>query len=263
MVKALLNIKDVTLILENKPILDTISFSVKSGEFITIIGPNGAGKSTLLKVIVGLIKPSSGQVCVEQGRRIGYMPQRLQLNEMMPLDVHTFLKTIPYPKKIWDHILKQTKIHHLLAASMHALSGGEFQRVLLARALLTQPNLLILDEPDQSLDVHGREEFYQLLDYVRLQMNTAIIMVSHDLHFVHHASDFVICLNHHICCMGQPQTVKHSSEYQKLFGKPLSEQLVPYVHSHDHSHDSVDKGASSVTSPISVYPQSPQDAGDQ
>lgn len=233
----LLTLNHINLTLENKKLLEDVTFFIKPGDFITIVGPNGAGKSTLLKVIVGLIKPSSGTVKMASGIRLGYMPQRLQLNEMMPLDVETFLGTVPSAHPVYNHTIDQTQTRGLLKASMHELSGGEFQRVLFARALLTDPDLLILDEPEQGLDVHGQDQFYHLLDQVRRKKDKAIIMVSHDLHFVHQASDYVICLNQHICCMGKPQEVKDSREYQTLFGRPLSEQLVPYVHIHDHTHD--------------------------
>jgi zinc transport system ATP-binding protein len=235
----LLTLNHVHLILDHKKLLKDITFSISAGDFITIVGPNGAGKSTLLKVIVGLIKPSAGAVKMARGLRLGYMPQRLQLNEMMPLDVQTFLNTVAYDPEVYHHTVAQTQIYGLLKASMHELSGGEFQRVLFARALLTDPDLLILDEPEQGLDVHGQDQFYHLLDQVRRKKDKAIIMVSHDLHFVHQASDYVICLNQHICCMGKPQEVKDSREYQTLFGQPLSEQLVPYVHIHDHTHDHI------------------------
>lgn len=236
---ALLTLNDLSLSLDSRVILDQISFDIKPGDFVTIIGPNGAGKSSLLKIIVGLQKPTAGYCKTAHQTRIGYMPQRLQLNEMMPLRVETFLKT---SKRIetFEEIVEKTHIKKLCPLSMHTLSGGEYQRVLLARALLQQPNLLILDEPAQGLDVTGQNQFYHLIDHLHKELKIAILMVSHDLHFVHRASQKVICLNRHVCCMGQPDHVKSSKAYKELFPHYVGSEVLPYHHKHDHIHDELD-----------------------
>ena len=234
----LLTLTDLSLSLESRVILDKVTFCVKQGDFVTIIGPNGAGKSSLLKVIVGLQKPTNGSCQVASQTRIGYMPQRLQLNEMMPLSVETFLKTSQNNKELLG-VVEKTRIQKLLPLSMHTLSGGEYQRVLLARALLQQPNLLILDEPAQGLDVVGQNQFYHLIDHLHKDLNIAILTVSHDLHFVHRASRNVICLNRHICCMGQPEHVKSSKAYRDLFPHDIGSEILPYRHDHDHEHDDI------------------------
>lgn len=233
---ALLTLTDLSLTLESRVILDKVSFDIKSGDFVTVIGPNGAGKSSLLKVIVGLQKPTQGSCQLAPQTRIGYMPQRLQLNEMMPLSVETFLKTSKSTKDLLE-IVEKTHIQNLLHLSMHTLSGGEYQRVLLARALLQQPNLLILDEPAQGLDVAGQNQFYHLIDHLHKELKIAVLMVSHDLHFVHRASQSVVCLNQHVCCMGQPDHVKSSKAYQDLFPHYVGSEVLPYHHDHDHDHD--------------------------
>lgn len=235
---ALLTLTDISLSLDSRVILEQVSFAMEEGDFVTVIGPNGAGKSSLLKVIVGLQKPTKGSCQRSTKTRIGYMPQRLQLNEMMPLSVETFLRTSKN-KDIILEVAEKTHIQRLLSLSMHTLSGGEYQRVLLARALLQKPTLLILDEPAQGLDVTGQNQFYHLIDHLHKELKIAILMVSHDLHFVHRASQKVICLNQHVCCMGQPDHVKSSKAYKDLFPHYVGSEVLPYHHDHDHTHDEI------------------------
>lgn len=237
--KHLLKLTNLSLTIDGRSILQSINFDLMPGDFVTLIGPNGAGKSSLLKAIVGLEKPTSGTVDIPPQTRIGYMPQRLQLNEMMPLTVETFLRTSKNAHDL-DKIIEQTGIQKLLHHSMHTLSGGEYQRVLLARALLQTPNLLILDEPVQGLDVAGQNQFFHLIDHLHKDHKIAILMVSHDLHFVHRASQKVICLNGHVCCIGKPDHVKSSKEYKSLFPTSLGADVLPYHHTHDHTHDALD-----------------------
>ncbi len=239
---SLLTLQDLSLKLDDRMIFEKVSFDIDPGDFVTLIGPNGAGKSSLLKSIVGLQKSTVGTLSKSAQTRIGYMPQRLALNEMMPLDVETFLKTSKDHSAL-SKVIAQTNIERLLPLSMHTLSGGEYQRVLLSRALLQKPNLLILDEPAQGLDVTGQNQFFHLIDHLHKELGIAILMVSHDLHFVHRASQKVICLNGHVCCMGKPDHVKSSKEYKDLFPHYVGSEVLPYHHSHDHSHD--DLGTSS------------------
>ncbi len=216
-------------------IIDDISFSIKDKTITTIIGPNGAGKSTLLRLILGLLSPSSGTILRDQNIKLGYMPQRLNLNNTLPLTVERFLSLSKSDRNVAGKImstLKQVRAEHTLRQSVHALSGGEWQRILLARALLQSPNLLVLDEPVQGLDLNGQVEFYQMLRHIRQTLECAVIHVSHDLHLVWDASDTIICLNKHICCMGHPETVRKNPDVLRLFGG-----FLPYTHHHDHHHD--------------------------
>lgn len=184
----------------SKCLLDQVSFDINAGEFAMIVGPNGAGKTTVLRAIIGLIQTTHG--CIEKAKdlSIGYMPQRLDLNEMMPLDVMTFLSLSKDLSNL-ENIIKETGIDLLLGSSMHDLSGGERQRVLLAKALMQKPNLLILDEPTQGLDQDGEKRLLALVEHLNKHHGIAVLMVSHDLHYVHQASDKVISLNKHVCAI--------------------------------------------------------------
>ncbi len=229
---SLIRASKINLIIDGVSIIDNVDLTINQGQFINIIGPNGAGKSSLLKIIIGLITPSSGKVNIAPGTKIGYMPQKLHINSMMPILVRNFLDIDNGSTSI-NHIVDSIGLGRLLDKSIHSLSKGETQRVLLARALLYQPNLLILDEPEQGLDIEGRMQFYKLLETIKKDNNIAVLMVSHDLNFVHKSSDFVVCLNKHVCCSGTPNIVYNSEEYKELFHAVIA----PYVHHHDHAHD--------------------------
>ena len=217
--------------------LDHVSLSVDRGEVVTLIGPNGSGKTTLLRALLGLV-PSSGQIRRLEGLRIGYVPQRLHIDAALPLPVSRFL-SLPR-RQSRDGIaavLDLVGVPGTEGRQMTALSGGQFQRVLLARALLSHPDLLILDEPTQGLDQPGIAAFYRLIDRVRKDRDCGVLMVGHDLHVVMSASDRVICLNRHVCCEGTPQVVSTAPEYRALFGLGTGGALALYQHAHDHSHD--------------------------
>lgn len=245
-VKPLLSLENVTLKANgiSKTILENISFAVKPNEIVTIIGPNGAGKTSLLKLILGLVQPTQGKIWREPRTIIGYMPQKIEINSFLPLTVNRMLQ-LSQKKHIAESeinkILEMIQITSLKNQSLQTLSGGEWQKVLLARALLRQPNLLVLDEPAQGVDVIGQAEFYQLLVTLRNQLNCAIVLVSHDLHLVMAATDHVICLNRHICCFGHPDTVVKDPQYRVLFGEkkkaPTDLGLTSYTHHHNHRHD--------------------------
>lgn len=234
----LLTLDQVCVKIAGASIIDRIDISITAGEIVTLIGPNGAGKSTLIRTILGLIKPSSGHIRKQSGLRIGYMPQRLHLDRTIPIDVRHFLR-------IWrsgniqdvDAVLRQVSATHLASRPMQTISGGELQRVLLARALLRNPQLLVLDEPVQGVDLKGQTELYRLIREIRDQYQCAVLMVSHDLHLVMSSTDRVICMNHHICCSGHPELVSNDPAYRELFGIQAAEGIALYSHHHDHSHD--------------------------
>jgi zinc transport system ATP-binding protein len=219
-------------------VLSDVSLSLHPAEIVTILGPNGSGKSTLLRALLGILPLSSGQVTRAAGLRLGYVPQKLAIDRSMPMTVRRFLSL---PARVSNTeattALARVGLPDLETRQMAALSGGQFQRVLLARALLAKPQLLILDEPTQGLDQPGEAAFYRLIEEVRRETGAAILMVSHDLHVVMAASDRVICLNGHICCEGTPRVVSNAPEYRALFGLGTQGALALYQHQHDHSHD--------------------------
>lgn len=229
-------------------ILDRVSLSLQRGEILTVIGPNGAGKSCLLRIALGLLQPSEGRRDIEPGLRIGYMPQQLQINPYLPLTVDDFMQQ-PLPTSGWPlrarpfsrrqvlDALAEVDAEHLLAQPAQKLSGGELQRVLLARALIVNPDLLVLDEPVQGVDVNGQADLYALIRRLRDRHGCGVLMVSHDLHVVMAATDLVLCLNQHVCCSGHPASVSRHPEYRRLFGLPAGDDLAIYTHHHDHAHN--------------------------
>jgi zinc transport system ATP-binding protein len=233
---SLIKVDNLGINLNDKLILKNINFEIFTKQIITIIGPNGAGKSTLLKAILGFIKPSFGQIISNPNLKIGYMPQKIFFPEQIPITVIKFLTlNNKFCIKSRIQLNPELNIEHLLYKSIHTLSGGELQRVLLAKALLNQPNLLILDEPTKSIDVNGQAEFYKLCSNIQEKLNCAILMASHDLHIVMSNINSVICLNKHICCHGLPETVSQHKEFIKLFGANVN-KLAFYTHHHDHQH---------------------------
>ena len=235
----LLRAVDVCVSLQGRQILDNVGLTVNRGEIVTLIGPNGAGKTTLVRVILGLLKPQSGSVESPSALRIGYMPQRLHLSENLPLTVRRFL-ALGCRKHCEADLLKvadQLSIEHLLRSPLQKLSGGEHQRVLLARALLRKPDLLVLDEPVQGVDVTGQAALYSLITKIRDELDCGVLMISHDLHLVMATTDQVLCLNNHVCCSGHPESVSQHPAYLELFGSPASAKLALYTHHHDHTHD--------------------------
>lgn len=218
-------------------VLHDVSFAIAPREIVTIVGPNGSGKSTLLRALLGIVPVSQGLVRRSDALRIGYVPQRLSLDHSLPLTVRRFLSL---PRRVSDAdalaALKRVGVEETIAAQLVGLSGGQLQRVLLARALLSSPDLLVLDEPTQGLDQPGEAAFYRLIEEVRQEMGVAVLMVSHDLHVVMATSDRVICLNGHVCCEGTPHVVSSAPEYRALFGLGTKGALALYQHVHDHDH---------------------------
>ncbi|MCR9114768.1 MAG: metal ABC transporter ATP-binding protein [Rhodobacteraceae bacterium] len=238
---SLIEMKNLRVDLGGQTVLHDVSLSVEPGEIVTIVGPNGSGKSTLLRTLIGAQTPTRGQVRRKPGLRVGYVPQQLHIDPTLPLTVRRFLSL---PKRVDDATARQA-LHEAGAAGlgkrqMAGLSGGQSQRVMLARALLNHPELLILDEPTQGLDQPGSAAFYRQIEEVRQKIGCAILMVSHELHVVMAASDRVICLNGHICCEGAPEHVASAPEYRALFGTGTGGALALYRHEHSHSHEACD-----------------------
>ena len=239
MTEALIRMARVTVRYGAAPaVLRNIDFTLEPGEIVTIVGPNGSGKSTFLKAALGMVAPASGLVTRAPRLRVGYVPQKLHLDPSLPLTVGRFLTLAqPIDRATMDTLLARVGVSGLAGQSMATLSGGQFQRVLLARALAGKPQLLALDEPTQGLDQPGIAAFYRLIEDVRQELGCAILLVSHDLHVVMSASDRVLCLNGHICCQGTPSAVSAAPEYRALFGLGTGGALALYRHEHDHGHD--------------------------
>jgi zinc transport system ATP-binding protein len=218
-------------------VLHDVSLKLDPAEIVTILGPNGSGKSTLLRALLGILPVAKGRILRQAGLRVGYVPQRLQIDQTMPITVRRFLSL---PVRVTDQAASEALARVGMAGheanQMTRLSGGQLQRVLLARALLARPQVLMLDEPTQGLDQPGEASFYRLIEEVRRDTGAAVLMVSHDLHVVMAASDRVICLNGHICCEGTPRVVSNAPEYRALFGLGTQGALALYRHEHDHDH---------------------------
>ena len=220
-----------------RSILREISFSISPKEIVTILGPNGSGKTTLFKTLIGALQPNSGVLTKKQGLRIGYVPQRLHIDETLPMTVRRFMN-LPggHSKQTVADALAHAGVPGLDKQQIMGLSGGQFQRVLLARALLGSPDLLLLDEATQGLDHRGSADFYRQIASVRKNLGCAILMISHELHVVMRQTDRVICLNGHICCQGEPEAVSDSPEYHALFGLDQESEAALYLHQGHHSH---------------------------
>ncbi len=234
----LLSADNLTVRRGGAAVLSGVSLGVEQNDFVTVVGPNGAGKTTLLKCMLGLTAPDSGTVRRAAGLKIGYVPQRLNPDYAVPMRARAFLAL---HKKVSAAAVcraaEETGAEEFLARPLHALSGGELQRVLLARALLDSPGILALDEPGQNLDIAGQLAFYRLLSEVYLRRNISILMVSHDLHLVMSATRRVVCLYRHVCCSGAPQAVAQDPEFINLFGKDMSRLTAVYHHEHGHRHE--------------------------
>ena len=235
---SLIQVEDLTVRYGASTALSGVSLHVEPGEIVTIVGPNGSGKTSLLRAIIGAVKPAKGRVIHGSGVKIGYVPQNLHIDETLPITVSRFLK-LPSYVAVADisDALTQAGVPDLAKAQLSQLSGGQFQRVLLARALIGKPDLLLLDEATQGLDQRGSASFYQQIETLRQNTGCAVLMISHELHVVMSASDRVICLNGHVCCEGTPAVVASAPEYRALFGTGTGGALALYRHKHDHSHD--------------------------
>ncbi len=233
----LLTAEHISFVAGKKTILSQVSLQIRNREIITLIGPNGAGKTSLIRILLGLCDASSGKITNRKNLRMGYVPQRIVVPEVMPLRVVDFLNVSNlYALDQCQQKLDEVNCSYLLQSPMQNISGGEMQRVLLARALLKQPQLLVLDEPASGMDIIGQQALYKTIREIRDKHDCGILMVSHDLHLVMAQTDRVICLNTHVCCTGHPDDVSEHPEYIKLFGDAI-DGLALYSHHHDHEHD--------------------------
>jgi zinc transport system ATP-binding protein len=237
MTDALIRLAGVGVTFAGQSVLQDVQLSVKPGEIVTLIGPNGAGKTTLVRAVLGLLKPDTGSVWRKPKLRVGYMPQKLHVDATLPLSVLRFLRLVPGVTR--SHVqsaLAEVGAEQVIDSPLQSISGGELQRVLLARALLREPELLVLDEPVQGVDVAGQAELYRLITQLRDRHGCGVLMVSHDLHLVMSTTDQVVCLNRHVCCSGHPEQVSFDPAFVELFGED-AKSLAVYTHHHDHEHD--------------------------
>ena len=239
---SLIKAENISLKLGQQAGLDNVSIAIKSEEIVTLIGPNGAGKTTLVRILLGLIKPDAGKIERKENLSVGYVPQKLATNPTMPMTVTRFLKMViaVSDKNINSALIEvgAPKVGDTLVAN---LSGGELQRIHIARALLRDPDLLVLDEPAQNVDYSGQSELYALISKIRNERKCGVLIISHDLHLVMSKTDHVLCINRHVCCEGQPEAVSRHPEYQALFGPNVAEGLAVYSHQHDHQHNLLKK----------------------
>lgn len=234
----LIKFNNVSKNIGNKKIVENLSFGINKGTITTIIGPNGAGKTTLAKILAGIIPHSSGDIEKQKGLTYGYIPQKLHLNEFLPLDVKSFFNIFLFKQKTSEQEvlsrLREVKLNVSFSDSLHNLSGGQLQKLFIALNLLIMPDILILDEAVSALDVNSRQEFYNII--LEIKNKITIIMISHDLHYVMSKSDNVICMNKHICCQGSPLHIASTPEFKDMFKNNL---ITPFIHNqnHDHRHD--------------------------
>ena len=234
--KILLKVENAGISVNGKSLVRGVSLEVKQGEIVTLIGPNGSGKSTTAKIALGIYKKIDGKVKTYTDK-IGYVPQKISIDWTLPIRVLDFMTlTEELTQDQINSALNMTGVEHLKNKSLSNLSGGEFQRVLIARAISKQPELLVLDEPVQGVDFKGEIALYKLIKEISEKMKCGILLISHDLHVVMSATDFVVCLNGHVCCSGTPHVVVQDNKYKELFGDRASNILSLYEHKHDHTH---------------------------
>ena len=234
--KNLIEVKNIKKKYGKKEAVKGISFNVEEDEILGLLGPNGSGKSTTAKIALGIFKKIEGEV-EKYTNKVGYVPQKISIDWTLPLRVSDFMVlTENIKSEDIDEALSLTGVIHLKNKNLGSLSGGEFQRVLLARAISKKPELLVLDEPVQGVDFTGEIALYELIKKISDELNCGILLISHDLHTVMSATDHVVCLNGHVCCSGSPIDVARNNEYKALFGEQASKTLAIYEHKHDHTH---------------------------
>ena len=232
----LVKLNNVGIQQNDKWLVKGVSLEVEKGKIVTLIGPNGSGKSTTAKIALGIYKNIEGNV-EKFTNNVGYVPQKISIDWTLPLRVKDFMVLTDNIKdELINEALSLTGVIHLKEKNLGNLSGGEFQRVLLARAISKKPELLVLDEPVQGVDFTGEIALYELIKKISEKLNCGILLISHDLHTVMSATDHVVCLNGHVCCSGSPKDVARNNEYKALFGEQASQTLAVYEHKHDHEH---------------------------
>ncbi|WP_374619866.1 ATP-binding cassette domain-containing protein [Devosia sp.] len=235
--QTLVEIADAGVSRGGRWLVEGIDLSIRRGEIVTLIGPNGSGKSTTAKLVTGVLRPDTGRVVRQPGLTVGYVPQKLTIDWTLPLTVRRLMSlTGRFGRGEIEQALAQVGIPHLVDAEVQHLSGGEFQRALMARAMIRKPDLLVLDEPVQGVDFSGEVALYDLIGEIRDEIGCGVLLISHDLHVVMAATDTVVCLNGHVCCRGTPESVARSPEYLSLFGARAASALAVYQHHHDHTH---------------------------
>jgi zinc transport system ATP-binding protein len=230
-------LENIGLKINKNSILKDINLELKKGEITTLIGPNGGGKTSIARILLGLLNPTNGKVIKDPGLKIGYMPQRIEIEKTIPLTALDFLLLFCLDKKLnqdLKNLIEKLGIKKILNHQLYDLSGGQLQKVLFLSSIINKPNLIVLDEPTQYMDINATQDFYKVVDEVRKTNNCAVLLISHDLHMVMQKTDFVFCVNHHICCHGTPESVNQHPEYISLFGQ--KGQLTIYQHHHDHQH---------------------------
>ena len=233
----LIQLNNCGILRNRKWLVRGVSLTVDRGQIVTLIGPNGSGKSTTAKMALGIMKPDEGDNTIKQNLKISYVPQKLVIDWSLPLRVLDFMNLIEnYEYSIINEMLTITGIQHLQNEDVRNLSGGEFQRLLMARAIAKKPDFLVLDEPVQGVDYAGEIALYQIIQDIRKNLNCGILLISHNLHVVMSQTNHVICLNGHICCSGEPKLIVKNPEYIKLFGENMDSTLAFYEHEHDHHH---------------------------
>lgn len=233
----LVKLDNVGISINDKWLVKGVSLQVEKNKIVTLIGPNGSGKSTTAKIALGIYKKIQGKV-EKFTNKVGYVPQKISIDWTLPLRVKDFMTlTESLDNETITEALSLTGVIHLKEKNLSDLSGGEFQRVLLARAISKKPDLLVLDEPVQGVDFTGEIALYELIKDISEKLNCGILLISHDLHTVMSATDHVVCLNGHVCCSGSPKDVARNNEYKALFGEQASQTLSLYEHKHDHTHD--------------------------
>lgn len=234
----LIEAHDLCVSFDGRQILDHVALQIMRGEIVTLVGLNGSGKTTLVRVLLGLLTPDHGTVRRAPGLRIGFSPQRVHRDAILPMTVQRFLTlAMPAPRARLQALLDEVGATGLIDSQIADLSGGEFHRVLLARAIVRAPDLLVLDEPLAGVDVASQAELYRLIAHLHERYHCGVLLVSHDLYVVMAATDKVVCLNHHVCCMGHPRSVARDAQFIALFGPHVAETLAVYTHEHDHRHD--------------------------
>jgi zinc transport system ATP-binding protein len=230
----IIELKNIGLKIGAQQIIDKISLQLKRGKITTLIGPNGGGKTSIARILLGILKPSSGEVIRHEKIKIGYMPQKIEIEKTIPLTALDFIKIGNEKFELNENLIDQLHCREILHKQIYQLSGGQLQKIIFLRAINQNPDLLVLDEPTQYMDLATTSDFYKIIEEISQKNNCAILLISHDLHMVMQKTDFVFCINHHICCHGAPEDINQHPEYLSLFGDRSSMTL--YAHHHDHKH---------------------------